>query len=130
MITFRGLLSTVVLSMFISPSLGQSVNLSCATGLSGDCSDLITGFCQSIQGVTIGQLNTVSQCFNRVNGTKCDLTAWNQNTAVAPPETACETALRTVSALCPSGGEASVAGTTFQFFIDPNAGACGLPPGT
>jgi hypothetical protein len=75
--------------MFITPSLGQNVNLSCATGLSGDCSDLITGFCQTIQGVTvrfltkfldqtltspttqIGQLNTVSQCFNRVNGTKC-----------------------------------------------------------
>ncbi|KAJ6554145.1 hypothetical protein B0H19DRAFT_1262541 [Mycena capillaripes] len=116
--------------MFIAPSLGQSVNFSCATGPSGDCSDLITGFCQSIQSTTVGQLNTVSQCFNRVNGTKCDLTAWNQNIATIPPEVACETALRTVSAVCASGGSASVAGATFKFVVNPFAGSCGIPGGT
>ncbi|KAJ6613752.1 hypothetical protein B0H10DRAFT_2191836 [Mycena sp. CBHHK59/15] len=131
MITFRGLLSAVVLSMVIAPSLSQNVNLSCTTtGIGGDCSDLITGFCQSIQGTTIGQLNTISQCFSRVNGTKCDLTALNKNTVLAPPEAACETALRTVSALCGEGGSATVTGTTFQFFLDPNNGSCTLPPGS
>ncbi|KAJ6613750.1 hypothetical protein B0H10DRAFT_2436327 [Mycena sp. CBHHK59/15] len=128
MITFRGLLSAVVLSMVIAPSLSQNVNLSCiTTGTSGDCSDFITGFCQSIQGTTIGQLNTISQCFNRANGTRCDLFALNENTALAPPEAACETGLRTVSAVCGQGGSAIVTGTTFQFILDPNLGACSPP---
>ncbi|KAJ6489107.1 hypothetical protein C8R45DRAFT_993625 [Mycena sanguinolenta] len=127
MITFGSLLSAVVLSV-ITPSLGQSVSLSCITsGTTGDCSDFIAPFCQSIQGTTIGQLNTISQCFNRANGTRCDLFALNQNTALAPPQAACTTALQTVSAVCGEGGQAVVAGTTFQFTLDPNLGECAPP---
>ncbi|KAF7362844.1 Y3 protein [Mycena venus] len=128
MITFGSLLSAVVLSMVVRPSLGQSVSLSCiTTGTSGDCSDFISSFCSSIQGTTIGQLNTISQCFNRANGTRCDLFALNQNTALAPPQAACLTALQTVSAVCGQGGQAVVAGTTFQFTLDPNLGECAPP---
>ncbi|KAF7358585.1 Y3 protein [Mycena sanguinolenta] len=128
MITFGNLLRAVVLSMAIRPSVGQGVSLSCiTTGTAGDCSDFIAPFCQSIQGTIIGQLNTISQCFNRANGTRCDLFALNQNTALAPPEAACTTALQTISAVCGQGGEAVVAGTTFQFTLDPNLGECAPP---
>jgi uncharacterized protein (DUF362 family) len=73
-----------------------------------------------------------------------DLFALNQNTALAPPEAACVTALQTVSAVCGQvnrfiaqycivtddffqGGQAVVAGTTFQFTLDPNLGECAPP---
>ncbi|KAJ6554148.1 hypothetical protein B0H19DRAFT_1071579 [Mycena capillaripes] len=128
MIKFGSLLSAVVLSMVITPSLGQSLNFTCiGSGTSGDCSDFISGFCQTIQSTTVGQLNTVTQCFNRANGTRCDLFALNQKTALVPPQAACLTALQTVSLLCPQGGQAVVAGTTFQFTVDPNLGQCGPP---
>jgi hypothetical protein len=73
-----------------------------------------------------------------------DLFALNQNTALAPPAATCMTALQIVSAVCVQvnrfvaqycivtdnffqGGQAVVAGTTFQFTVDPNLGECAPP---
>ncbi|KAJ7851354.1 hypothetical protein B0H13DRAFT_1905226 [Mycena leptocephala] len=128
----RALLGIIVFAANFTRCAGQ-INVSCmSVGSAFDCTSFIPTFCDSIGTISVGAGNTALRCFLDSPTTKCDLIALNVVTSGGVPDVGkCAAALETLALECPmvKGGSAQFIGDTFQYGIDPNQAACGIPPG-
>ncbi|KAJ7918509.1 hypothetical protein B0H13DRAFT_2321256 [Mycena leptocephala] len=120
-------LTLAALALVITPALGQLKTVCNPGGTMGSCANYITTFCTSIANQVIAPNDTAARCFTTPTATlKCDFHALNThavNNSISVEN--CENALKSVSTECPLGGWGQVSGAAFQFFGDPNTGACG-----
>ncbi|KAJ7221995.1 hypothetical protein C8J57DRAFT_1730520 [Mycena rebaudengoi] len=123
------LLAFVLVAVLATPGLAQ-LQVSCLRGVQFNCTSFYPTFCASVGNISVNAGNTVTACFNNNPGQQCLLTAFNN---VKGPSTIstfdCLNTLQVVSAICPMGGTGQLLGAAFEFSIDPNNGACGIPPG-
>ncbi|KAF8148059.1 hypothetical protein B0H34DRAFT_738120 [Crassisporium funariophilum] len=121
------IISSILLSLAISPALGQVSQSSCnPAGVTGSCAEFISTFCADVATASFRPFDNGSRCFGK-NGFRCDLTAYNTNSTYngPPSQTNCGLVLNSITKTCPMGGGAKILPTVpFMFSIDPNQGAC------
>ncbi|KAJ7832296.1 hypothetical protein B0H13DRAFT_2371005 [Mycena leptocephala] len=96
-------------------------------GSTVNCTAFIPIFCASLGIKSIAPSDVASRCFTAPNGLRCDFDVVNQSgTTDIPSPGNCQTLLTQVAATCPQGGSGQIVGSAFEFFVDPNVGACGV----
>ncbi|KAJ7080243.1 hypothetical protein C8R44DRAFT_862905 [Mycena epipterygia] len=120
-------LTFAALALVITPSLGQLQTVCNPGGTVGSCAAYITTFCTSIENEVIPPGGSAGRCFpTPTESLKCDFTTINTHTvnnSINVPN--CQSALTSVDQECSMGGWGQFSGAAFQFFGDPNTGACG-----
>ncbi|KAJ7615420.1 hypothetical protein FB45DRAFT_1035412 [Roridomyces roridus] len=118
----------------VAPSVAQVTTVCYEGGTEASCGQFIPTFCNFLfdSDVMIAPGDSITRCFtlNATASRKCDLTALNTlNVTHGTSETNCDNVLAQVNTTCPMGGFGQVTGAAFQFYGDPNTGACGAPVG-
>ncbi|KAJ6504992.1 hypothetical protein C8R45DRAFT_971606, partial [Mycena sanguinolenta] len=127
------LLNLLSVAVLATPGLTQQLLLTCTGGPTAfNCSSFAPSFCTSIGNISINSIDTYSACFNGPGPNQsCVLTAQNALTGSdAIGVVGCTSSIEAISAVCPTqGGTAMFTDGRFEFAVDPNTGACGIPAG-
>ncbi|KAJ7440775.1 hypothetical protein B0H11DRAFT_2098241 [Mycena galericulata] len=122
----RKILSLAALTFSITQCVGQ-VEVDCFSE-GGDflapsgCLPLIQQFCDSINGTSIPEhgVTTFTGCSEQTPVLQCNLVVMNVDftgPAAVPSFTTCSNVLSTTVSECPLGGEGSLVGDKFQYYI-------------
>ncbi|KAJ7615422.1 hypothetical protein FB45DRAFT_1008354 [Roridomyces roridus] len=147
---YKPLIAAAIALAAVQTAVAQITTVCNPAGTEASCTQFIATFCNFASGVVvciisrprespklnalkqIDPADTLTRCFtlDAAANLKCDFTALNTHTtSTGISGTNCQNVLAQVNTTCPLGGFGQVTGAAFQFYGDPNTGACGPPAG-